>query len=188
MFSKQEQSGNRVRNGSIVGGSQTNHITNIVRSSNRTLERLYQKFSQEDGTMGEQDFCDKLKHYLASDTNPDIRDLATKLTDSDRTELIYFATALKEQALKAIMKCQSSKTAQEIYAFILDKIHTDFMLKITPLIQKDEDRVIVDEKISLVLENISEMLGDNLLNLSEKDLLGLLYFLGGNCYIRWDKC
>lgn len=52
MFSKQEQSGNRVRNGSIVGGSQTNHITNIVRSSNRTLERLYQKFSQEDGTMG----------------------------------------------------------------------------------------------------------------------------------------
>ncbi|CAM7197122.1 hypothetical protein ESCOCP362B1_02360 [Escherichia coli] len=86
------------------------------------------------------------------------------------------------------MKCQSSKTAQEIYAFILDKIHADFMLKIIPLIQKDEDRVIVDEKISLVLENISEMLGDNLLNLSEKDLLGLLYFLGGNCYIRWDKC
>lgn len=188
VFSKQEQSGNRVGTGSIVGGDQKNYVTNIVRSSNRTLERLYQKLSQEDRIIGEQDFCDKLKHYLATDTNPDIRDLETKLTESDRAELIYFATDLKEKAFKAIMKCQSSKTAQEIYALILDKIHTDFMLKITPLIQCDEDRVLVDDKISLVLENISEMLGDNLLDLSEKDLLGLLYFLGGNCHVRWDKC
>ncbi|EHN8832033.1 MULTISPECIES: ABC-three component system protein [Enterobacteriaceae] len=188
MFSKQEQSGNRVNGGSIVGGDQKNYITNIARSSNRTLDRLYQKLSQEDGVSSGQDFCDKLKHYLATDTNPDIRDLETKLTDSDRTELIYFATDLKEKAFKAILKCQSSKTAQEIYALILDKIHTDFMLKITPLIQGEEDRVVVDEKTSLILENISEMLGDNLLDLSEKDLLGLLYFLGGNCHIRWDKC
>lgn len=188
VFSKQEQSGNRVNGGSIVGGDQKNYITNIARSSNRTLDRLYQKLSQEDGVSSGQDFCDKLKHYLATDTNPDIRDLETKLTDSDRTELIYFATDLKEKAFKAILKCQSSKTAQEIYALILDKIHTDFMLKITPLIQGEEDRVVVDEKTSLILENISEMLGDNLLDLSEKDLLGLLYFLGGNCHIRWDKC
>ncbi|EIQ2179216.1 ABC-three component system protein [Enterobacter hormaechei] len=188
MFSKQEQSGNRVGNGSIVGGDQRNYITNIVRSSNRTLDRLYQKLSQEDKSIGEQGFCDKLKHYLATDTNPDIRDLETKLTDSNRAELIYFATDLKEKAFKAIMKCQTSKTAQEIYALILDKIHTDFMLKITPLIQGDEDRVIVDDKTAVILENISEMLGDNLLDLSEKDLLGLLYFLGGNCHIRWDKC
>lgn len=187
-FSKQEQSGNRVNGGSIVGGDQKNYITNIARSSNRTLDRLYQKLSQEDGVSSGQDFCDKLKHYLATDTNPDIRDLETKLTDSDRTELMYFATDLKEKAFKAILKCQSSKTAQEIYALILDKIHTDFMLKITPLIQGEEDRVVVDEKTSLILENISEMLGDNLLDLSEKDLLGLLYFLGGNCHIRWDKC
>lgn len=188
MFSKQEQSGNKVGNGSIIGGDQNNYITNIVRSSNRTLNRLYQKLSQEDKLIGKQDFCDKLKHYLATDTNPDIRDLEAKLTDADRADLIYFATDLKEKACKAIMKCQSSITAQEIYALILDKIHTDFMLKITPLIQGDEDRIVVDDKIALVLENISEMLGDNLLELSEKDLLGLLYFLGGNCHIRWDKC
>lgn len=188
MFSKQDQSGNHIRNGSIVGGNQYNHTTNIVRSSNRTLDRLYQKLSEEEIVANDKDFCDKLKHYLATDTNPDIRDLAAKLADSDRSDLIYFATDLKEKAFKAILKCQSSKTAQEIYALILDKIHTDFTLKVTPFIQRNDDRVIVDEKISLVLENISEILGDNLLELTEKDLLGLLYFLGGNCHIRWDKC
>ncbi|MFP1910297.1 ABC-three component system protein [Lonsdalea quercina] len=188
MFSKQEQSGNRVGNGSIVGGDQKCYITNIVRSSNKTLNRLYQKLSSEDKIIGEEDFCDKLKHYLATDTNPDIRDLEKKLADSGRAELIYFATDLKEKAFKAIMKRQSSKTAQEIYVFILDKIHTDFILKITPLIQRDEDRVTIDHETATVIESISEMLGDNLLDLSEKDLLGLLYFLGGNCHIRWDKC
>jgi len=188
VFSKQEQSGNRLGSGSIVGRDQNNYITNVFRSSNRTLDRLYQKLAQENGAVGQHDFCDKLKHYLATDTNPDIRDLEQKLTDSNRSELIYFATDLKEKAFKAIIKSQTSQTAQEIYALILDKIHTDFMLKITPLIQSNEDRVIVDERTSLLIENISEILGDNLLDLSEKDLLGLLYFLGGNCHVRWDKC
>lgn len=188
MFSKQEQTGNSVRNGNIIGGNQNNYSTNIVRGSNRTLNRLYDKLIQETGASNDQDFCDKLKHYLATDTNPDIRDLEAKLSDSDRSELIFFATDLKEKAFKAILKSQSSKTAQEIYALILDKIHTDFILKITPLIQNNEDRVLVDDRTSLILENISDMLGDNLLDLTEKDLLGLLYFLGGNCHIRWDKC
>jgi hypothetical protein len=188
VFSKQEQSGNNIRHGSLVGRDQKNYITNIVRSSNRILDRLYQKLSEDEVITNDQDFCDKLKHYLATDTNPDIRDLASKLSDSNRSDLIYFATDLKEKAFKAILKCQSSKTAQEIYALILDKIHTDFVLKITPLIQNDEERIDIDEKISVTLESINDMLGDNLLDLTEKDLLGLLYFLGGNCHIRWDKC
>ncbi|XUK74045.1 CTD9 domain-containing protein [Erwinia rhapontici] len=188
MFSKQEQTGNTVSNGSIVGRDQKTYNTTITRGSNRTLNRLYEKLIQESGVSNDRDFCDKLKHYLSTDTNPDIRNLETKLSDSDRSELLFFATDLKEKAFKSILKIQTSKTAQEIYALILDKIHTDFILKITPLIQSDEDRVIVDDRTSLILENISDMLGDNLLDLTEKDLLGLLYFLGGNCHIRWDKC
>ncbi|WP_431021794.1 ABC-three component system protein [Erwinia rhapontici] len=188
VFSKQEQTGNTVSNGSIVGRDQKTYNTTITRGSNRTLNRLYEKLIQESGVSNDRDFCDKLKHYLSTDTNPDIRNLETKLSDSDRSELLFFATDLKEKAFKSILKIQTSKTAQEIYALILDKIHTDFILKITPLIQSDEDRVIVDDRTSLILENISDMLGDNLLDLTEKDLLGLLYFLGGNCHIRWDKC
>lgn len=189
MLNRPEQSGNRVSNGSVVGRDQTNYTTNIVRSgANRTLDRLYEKLSKEGEEPFEHGFCEKLMHYFGSDTNPDIRDLSNKLVDSNREDLIYFATDLKEKACKAIMRRQSSKTAQEIYALILDKIHADFMMKVTPLIQNGADRVVVDEKISLIIESISYMLGDNLLDLSEKDLLGLLYFLGGNCHVRWDKC
>lgn len=188
MFSKPVQSGNHVKDGSIVGRDQKNYNTHIYRSANRSLERLYGRLSEETGDGGDIDFSDKLKHYFATDTNPDIRDLESKLTDSQREDLIFFAQDLKEKSFKLILKSQSSKTAQEIYALILDKIHADFMLKVRPLIQNGEDRQIVDEKISLILESISDMLGDNLLELTEKDLLGLLYFLGGNCHVRWDKC
>lgn len=183
------QSSNQVSGGgSVVAGNQYNQVTNITRSSNKRLDRLYQSLTQESATPSAMGFCEKLKHYLSSDTNPDIRSLESKLSDSDRSDMIFIAAELKEYACKAIMRYQSSKTAQEIYVLILDKIHTDFMLKVTPLIQSGADRVTVDAQTSNVLECISEMLGDNLLDLSEKDLLGLLYFLAGNCHIRWDKC
>lgn len=190
VFSKPTQSNNRVQNGSVVGRDQKNYNTHIYRSPNRSLERLYGRLSEEVEVQegGNLEFSDKLKHYFASDTNPDVRGLESKLNDSQRDDLLFFAQDLKEKAFKLILKSQSSKTAQEIYAIILDKIHTDFMLKVRPLIQCDEDRNVVDEKISLMLESISDMLGDNLLELTEKDLLGLLYFLGGNCHVRWDKC
>ncbi|MGY3307556.1 hypothetical protein ACVW06_000581 [Pantoea ananatis] len=188
VFSKPTQSNNRVQNGSVVGRDQKNYSTHIHRSPNRSLEKLYGRLSEEVEEGGNLEFSDKLKHYFASDTNPDVRGLESKLNDSQRDDLLFFAQDLKEKAFKLILKSQSSKTAQDIYAIILDKIHTDFMLKVRPLIQSDEDRNVVDEKISLMLESISDMLGDNLLELTEKDLLGLLYFLGGNCHVRWDKC
>lgn len=183
------QSSNRLSGGgSVVGGNQYNNVTNISRSSSRKLDKLYQSLTQENATPSAMGFCDKLKHYLSASTNPDIRSLEVKLSDSARSDMIFIAAELKEYAFKAIMKYQSSKTAQEIYVLILDKIHTDFMLKVTPLIQAGADRVTVDDKISIILEGIADMLGDNLLDISEKDLLGLLYFLAGNCHIRWDKC
>ncbi|HGA6848753.1 TPA: ABC-three component system protein [Salmonella enterica subsp. enterica serovar Virchow] len=48
--------------------------------------------------------------------------------------------------------------------------------------------MIVDEKISSIIDELYTSLGENLLELTAKDLLGLLFFLGGNCHIRWDKC
>ncbi|MDT9106674.1 ABC-three component system protein [Escherichia coli] len=95
---------------------------------------------------------------------------------------------MKEKATKAIMRRQTSKTAQRIFVIILDQIHFDFITKVTPLIEADSSRVIVDEKIASIIDELYSSLGENLLELTAKDLLGLLFFLGGNCHIRWDKC
>jgi hypothetical protein len=88
-----------------------------------------------------------------------------------------------------VMKWQTSGVAQDILTHILGKMHAEFLLHITPAIQNGASRQEVDVLISeKVMRPIEVMLGDNDLGLTTADLLGFLFFLGGNCHIRWDKC
>ena len=68
-------------------------------------------------------------------------------------------------------------------------IHAQFVQHIKPAIQAGQARTDVEALISeKVLAPTNELLGENDLQITAIDVLGLLYFLGGNCHIRWDKC
>jgi len=153
------------------------------------LSLLYAKLKEKGG--GEASggsFCEELEHYLAARNGSDVRGLEEKLRDSGRLDQLDTATELKEKAMKAVMRFQSSRTAQRIYTIILTDLHTKFDLMVTPAIQEGAKRREVDMCIQQVLETTKSMLGENVLELTVRDLLSLLYFLGGNCHIRWDKC
>lgn len=181
-----EQSGNEVKNGSIVGGDQIVH-QHAPRGTNKEIQVLYERLKRGD-SVDSHDICDELNHYMSLQPDIDVRGLDAKLQSSNRTDLLPIAKLLKEKAAKSIMRRQTSRTAQRIFIIILDQIHFDFIMKVTPLIQEDEERVVVDEKIREIIDELYSSLGENLLELTAKDLLGLLFFLGGNCHIRWDKC
>lgn len=182
-----EQSGNEVVNGNIVGRDLNINQT-APKETNREIQKLYQRLKGGESTDSNSAFCDELNHYLSLQPEIDIRGLDAKLIESNRSDLLFIAKQMKEKATKTIMRRQTSRTAQRIFVIILDQIHFDFILKVTPLIQEGQDRVVVDKKIAEIINEIYESLGDNLLELSTKDILGLLFFLGGNCHIRWDKC
>lgn len=185
-----EQSGNDVSNGSIVGGNQTNQTIYqyAAKGTNREIQDLYESLRRGGASDSNSDFCAELKHYMSLQPEIDVRGLDAKLIESNRRDLLFLAKQMKEKAAKAIMRRQTSRTAQRIFVIILDQIHYDFIMKVTPLIEADCPRVDVDEKISSILDDLYMSLGENLLELTAKDLLGLLFFLGGNCHIRWDKC
>lgn len=184
-----EQSGNTVTNGNIISGDQTNHIFNYpVKGTNREIQKLYEYLKRGDIGEAVPGFCAELEHYMSLQPDIDVRGLDAKLLESNRKDLLFLAKQMKEKATKAIMRRQTSKTAQRIFVIILDQIHFDFITKVTPLIEADSSRVIVDEKIASIIDELYSSLGENLLELTAKDLLGLLFFLGGNCHIRWDKC
>ena len=87
------------------------------------------------------------------------------------------------------MKWQTSPVAQDILTHILAKLHTEFMFNARPAIQDGKSRAEVDQiVVSKVIQPTHTMLGDNDLALTYLDLMGLLFYLGGNCHIRWDKC
>lgn len=175
--------------GDVVAGSKTefNFITSGVSTDELTL--LYAKLKADGiGEPSGNAFCDKLQHYLAARTEGDVRGLEEKLKDSDRLDQLQLAKELKELAAKSIMRRQGSYTAQRIFTIVLDELHTNFTLVVTPTIQTGASRREVDLCIGQALQSTKGILGENVLELTLKDLLGFLYFLGGNCHIRWDKC
>lgn len=180
-----KQTGN-IAGGSIVGGDM--HVTLVNQQVVDEIHALYQKIKQGDSENTEDTFCEQLEHYLAAKTDGDVRGLEEKLRSSDRVDQLDHALRMKERATKSIMRLQSSKTAQRIYTILLDELHTNFMLLVSPLVEAEAPRTIVDDKIQEIIYSLKSTLGENLLEITVKDMLGLLYFLGGNCHIRWDKC
>jgi hypothetical protein len=176
--------------GDLVGGNKsTYNFAPALSLGNNELSSLYLKLKAGDVEHhGSGEFCEKLQHYLTSKTEGDVRGLEAKLRDSGRIEQLDIAKELKEAAFKAIMRRQSSTTAQRIFTIVLDELHTNFMLTATPVIQDSAGRSAVDGAILKVISDTKNILGENLLEITAKDLLSLIYFLGGNCHIRWDKC
>lgn len=132
---------------------------------------------------------EELQHYSARVTDGDVRGLAEKFADANRAEMLSGAEFLKQKATKLVMRLQTSPVAQAVITMVLGKIYTDFGLYVVPAIQADASRQDIDRLIGdCVIGPAIGMLGDNDLLLTQSDVMGLLYFLGGNCHIRWDKC
>ncbi|HEN3580841.1 TPA: hypothetical protein U5D98_004128 [Yersinia enterocolitica] len=183
-----QQKGNKVEGGgSVVAGDQNNYYY-ATKGVSRDLLDLYERLKREGVGDKSAEFCEKLNHYMTPQADIDVRGLDVKLAESNRLDLLMTAKVFKEQAAKAIMRRQTSRSAQRIFVIILERIYFDFLMKVSPLIQEERSRIEVDEKISQIIEMLYESLGENPLELSPTDLLGLLFFLGGNCHIRWDKC
>lgn len=184
------QKGNTTEDGDIVAGNQTKNVYNNILAPNSPLAPLYERLRAErDSAPQMAQISDQLQHYCTATTDGDVRGLEAKLKAAGRTDLLRLACELKQTATKNLMKYQTSGVAQDILTHILAKLYMEFVLQVTPAVQAQASRQEVDSLISEKVVNATfAMLGDNDLNLTPADLLGLLFYLGGNCHIRWDPC
>ena len=162
------------------------HVYNLPPTA---LSRLYKIF-RDDDEAGKytSKISDQLLHFCAIGS-ADVRGLEEKLLAGDRADLLIEGAELKQRAAKLIMRWQTSPVTQDIITHILAKIHGEYMLAVRPAIEAGATREQVDELIRVkVVAPTNEMLGDNDLGITMTDILGLMFFLGGNCHIRWDKC
>lgn len=188
------QSHNDVEGDLVAGDKVDKSKTTIIQlvsngGGSDELAALYEKLRADGiGDASHGKFSEKLQHYMSATTDGDIRGLEAKLLESGRGEQLRAATDLKERAFKSIMRYQTSRTAQRVFTIVLSELHARFTLTVTPVIQEGADRVAVDQCIHVILQATKSMLGENVLEFDVMDLFGLLYYLGGNCHIRWDKC
>lgn len=151
------------------------------------LQDLYDKFQIEKETNPElKELCEELD-YFNSTIDEEVIGLENKLIAGNRQKIIGYAKIVKEKFHKKLMKTsQYSNVAQDINVYILTKVRRGFMMEVYTLICNNEP----EEKINMliterIINPVKAELGLNLFKYDEDDIMGMIFFLTGNCHLKW---
>ena len=149
-------------------------------------ERLRLETTQTGSALADS-FIEDLQHFLDKPASEVNRTLAEKLAASARQDLIPFAEAEKERAMKKIMRFQTSETAQQIFACVLSDLRNRFLLHVSPLLATNASRAVVDAAMhDKVVAPVAQSMEPSPLSLDPGAVMAMLFYLAGNCHIKWD--
>lgn len=179
---------------SSIRGRFTGRDDNSLNISN-TYERstylhdLYEKFQKEMEADPElKAICKELDYFNSQVENDEMIGLENKLIAGAKPPMIIrYAKYTKEKFHKKLMlTSQYSVVAQDINVYILSKIHRGFMMEIYTLICSNEDESKIQAVITeRIINPVKAELGLNLFKYDEDDIMGMIFFLTGNCHIKW---
>lgn len=149
--------------------------------------KLVEEFEKEleNGNIEFREFIDKIQHYTA--TIDGFIGLEPKLTEAGFGNDIDWAQQMKEYYYKKITENNLSKATQKIHAFLLARICILFNYYIKGAVNDGVSKNVIREMIiEKVIQPIQDMLGENnVLELYDDDITAMIYFLTGNCHIKW---
>jgi hypothetical protein len=186
------QTNNTVGNGDIAGRDvNKSTVINIGRVSSggkSQLEILYEKLEQErQNSSIFSDMVDELLHFKSYAADAEVIGLEKKLENGNRLNYLNFAERAKEKFTKKLLKNEHSETAQHIYAFLLAKVYSRFETNIYPRLNEGHPEEYINQLINeFIIKPIEDLLGNNLLHIYEDEINGMIYFLMGNCHIKWN--
>lgn len=188
---KVSQSNNKVDNGDIAGRDVIKPTINIGRVSfggKTQLQLLYEKFEEEKkDSKGIVEMVEELQHFRAYANDEEIIGLEKKLENGNRINYLNFAERSKEKFTKKLLKNEHSETAQEIYAFLLAKVYRRFEDHIYPKLSEGHSEDFINQLVDqFIINPMEDLLGNNVLRLYEDEISGMIYFLMGNCHIKWN--
>ncbi len=163
------------------------YTININRNgTSKYMEDLIAKFKVERATnVIFNDIIDDLQHY-STPIDDNVVGVEAKLVMGNREADIPFAIATKEKFYRKLKKNEYSESAQEIYAFVMAEIFSNFNRHIYPLIKENKPKEFINIQITeLVIVPVQIILGENILRILADDINGMLFYLTGNCHIKW---
>lgn len=176
---------------SRVGGHQAGRdvvINQITEKPNlmKTLITLYKEEIEKNSDFKE--IIASLEHYITQLPGDDFAGLSDKLEAADRANQILEAENLKELFSKKLMKNRFSESAQHILSYVLGRIYELYAKNIRPLIENGEEKPKIDSALyDDVVETVFDELDENVLLINYQELIGAVFYLTGNCHIKWHK-
>jgi Mg2+ and Co2+ transporter CorA len=167
--------------GDVVGRDK---VTNTLPAPTQ-MDLLSQKYVEEKSNQQvTYVIIDELTHY--SNEKYDIRDLTEKLEDAGFGYLIETGEELKEKVSKLIILNQHYKSAQKIITYLLAEVESIFNANIkSKLLDVREESALKLLFRTHLEKEIQAHLGDNVLEIFNRQINGMVYFLTGNCHLEW---
>ena len=134
------------------------------------------------------EFVERLLSWMAPKKTALRRDLATKLKACGKGHLIPDALEAKERFAKQLKLTTFNPALQEIYAYILGEIQSTFNYRIKPKVTELDAPGAIEAEIADLGVSITNQIADAPpeLGIGLPEVIGMLYYLTGNCYIDWD--
>lgn len=151
------------------------------------LEQLYEKLKAEPKSIEQQKFIEELQHYI-SQADGDVLGLEEKFKVAGRIDRLWYAKELKERYYKKLLRTsQFSLVGQKINVYLLALIRTNYLTEVYPKILENETKSNVDMLVNeRIVKTLLAELGDNQLEFTSDDVLGMVYYLTGNCHLKWS--
>ncbi|MDR9759421.1 hypothetical protein RJJ37_07210 [Rhizobium redzepovicii] len=153
----------------------------------RKLFAKLEKEATEDKVLN--NYIRQLEVYTRQVEDENVIGLEEKLRLAGRNDQVMIAKALKENVYGEIKANQFSPAYQLIVATLMAKVHERFNSQVRHLINAGMDSSLIDQVVSNTITTpIANELDDcpQFEDVAIDYVRGMIYFLTGNCHIRWD--
>jgi len=174
-----------------AGGALTHNENNIYYSNTNVLNYAHLADEYKKETLNPEslisEVVSKLQHFKNS-VDTEFIGLEQKLINGGFQNELQFACLLKEQYAMYLTSNNLSKASQKIHAFLLARIYVSFNLYIPEAINEGKTNAEIKQIIlEKIVQPVEDVLGvDNVLELYHDDVMAMVYFLTGNCHIKWE--
>jgi hypothetical protein len=167
-----------------VAGRDVNKTQHIVVQDKKTrLQGLVEQLRNSTEKQSEaSEFVDQLQRWMQPKDTVVTRTLEDKLKACSREDLIEIALDAKEIFAMQLTKTTFNPSIQEIYAHILGKIWFEFKLNAKP----EEIESKIKEMAEELMSELAEVPIHSNLGINHPEILGMLFYLTGNCHLNWD--
>lgn len=166
-------------------------INNYYSHQDEKMKELIEAYKEEQKSNPSfNKIIEELDYYLnpvkAEEQN--VIGLEQKLINGQFDEYIEYAMAMKDIFWRNVERNRFSKAAQQIFLYIMADVHILFKHKIYPLLSNNNDHELIMSKIyDEIIYVLLQKLGENILDIYADSISGIIFFLTGNCHIKWSK-
>jgi len=150
----------------------------------KLLEKLYVEI-QQDKTVQEK--IAMLQMFYTRRASGGIIGLEAKLRAAGRDNEIDTALEKKELFVKLLERWSLYPSAQEIFVQLLAKAEHEFSMSVKPNLGNTDDATINEVITVKIVEPIIAECGAGLLMFNHMMVMGMVYWLAEQCFIRWHK-